>query len=295
MTAPISDTEAQPSGRWLALVLATAVLAVSSSAVIVRHLPDVDAPAIAWWRCLSTALLLSPSMGRVALADAWRVLVAGICLGAHFAAWFASIKLTTVLHATVLVCLTPVWVGLFEGLVLRQPPGRGYWPGLAAAIAGVLWMTGDAGDGASLWGDALAVLASLLSTAYVLLGLVVRQRVGIGSYGGWVCAAAALALTPVVRWNDTVLTGFDTTQTLLLAACVVGPQLLGHNGFNYALRFLPAATVSSLLLLEPVGATLLAAWVLEEIPPWSAVGGGVLVIWGVGAAVHGSSATEQPD
>ena len=68
---------------------------------------------------------------------------------------------------------------------------------------------------------------------------------------------------------------------VVLAALALGPQLLGHIGLNYVVRFMPATIVAAALLLEPVGATALGAMVLDELPGWREVAGGVVVLAGV--------------
>jgi drug/metabolite transporter (DMT)-like permease len=75
----------------------------------------------------------------------------------------------------------------------------------------------------------------------------------------------------------------------------VGPQLLGHGSFNYALQYVPAAVVGMLALLEPVGASLLAYALFGEAPtPW-AVAGMLTVLSGVGLVIWTRrSTTPQP-
>jgi drug/metabolite transporter (DMT)-like permease len=46
----------------------------------------------------------------------------------------------------------------------------------------------------------------------------------------------------------------------------LGPQLLGHTSFNWALRYLPASVVGVTLLGEPVGSSILAYLLLDERP-----------------------------
>ena len=100
-----------------------------------------------------------------------------------------ALMITTVMHSTVLVCMTPVWVGLFEWQVQRKPLGSGFWSGLVASLAGIALMSTDEGGNTSVIGDALAVFAGLLAMGFVLIGRDVRRRVDIGSYGGWLAAA----------------------------------------------------------------------------------------------------------
>ena len=51
---------------------------------------------------------------------------------------------------------------------------------------------------------------------------------------------------------------------LLLLGIV--PMILGHTMINYALKYYTATLVTSVTLLEPFGATLLAVLVLNEMP-----------------------------
>ena len=76
----------------------------------------------------------------------------------------------------------------------------------------------------------------------------------------------------------------------VFAALAAGPMLVGHTGFNYALRYLPAYTVNVGFLAEPVGATLIA-WVLPaiaEMPSATDLGGGVIVLAGVALTMRGA-------
>ena len=52
----------------------------------------------------------------------------------------------------------------------------------------------------------------------------------------------------------------------LFVAITVGPQFLGHTVFNYLLGHVRAPVVAIALLAEPVGATLLAFVLLDEMP-----------------------------
>lgn len=279
-----SDDTAPAVRRRVVAALILAVLGISSSAVLVR---GMDAPplSIAAWRTLGAGLLLSPAVLRdlrgTSRGDLRGIGLAGVALAGHFWAWFASLQHTTVLRSTVLVCLVPLWTGLFEAALHRRPPPARFWMGLGVALPGVALMTTDGASEATLGGDLLAVLGGLLWAVYLLVGRSVRQRVGIGAYMGLVCFAAAAALWPVALALGEPLSGFSTGTWGLLVAAILGPQLLGHQGSNYAVAWLPASVVAAVLLLEPVGATLLAALLLGEIPTPMAAVGGLLVVGGV--------------
>ena len=67
----------------------------------------------------------------------------------------------------------------------------------------------------------------------------------------------------------------------LLGGLILGPQLIGHNGLNYVLKFLPASVVTATTLLEPVGAAVLAFIFLFQVPGVAEIQGGVIVLLGV--------------
>ena len=73
-----------------------------------------------------------------------------------------------------------------------------------------------------------------------------------------------------------------------IALLALIPQLVGHTGINYALRYLSPTLVATAVLLEPVGAVLLAVLVFAEFPSWVTVVGAAVLLAGVMFTVQGS-------
>ena len=229
-------------------MLGLAVLGVSSSAVLVRGMA-ADPLAIASWRTLGAAIVLCPALfrGLPALGgrDALAIAVAGVLLGLHFWTWFASVHHTTVLRSTVLVCLTPVWSALIEWAIDRAPPRRHHWAGLLVALPGVALMGGADESVATSYGDGLAVLAGALWSVYMHVGRRVRQRVDAGTYMALICLSATMVLFPTALAAGVPLAGWAASTWGLLALAILLPQLVGHQGFAWALKFVPASTVAA--------------------------------------------------
>ncbi len=253
---------AQPKQRVM-VVLSLAVAAVSTAAILVRLVPDMHPVAIAFWRTAIVATLLLPSLlSRQAKrpqgqALAWTVL-AGLCLALHFWSWFASLQHTTVMRSTVLVCLTPVWAGLLGWVGGRDRPTIMFWLGIGLALLGVVGMSSTAitpETSTSMLGDGLALLGGMLAAIYLTIGRKIRQTSGIGPYGTMVTGACAIWLLPAAGVTGASLVPTDTHAWLVIIAMALGPQLLGHIGFNYAVKYISAAIVGAVVLLEPVGAT----------------------------------------
>jgi drug/metabolite transporter (DMT)-like permease len=271
--------------RRVAIVLAAAVFGISISGVLVRSMHDAEALAIAAWRTLLAGLVLLPSLrlitGRLERGEVLRILAAGGCLGFHFYLWFLSLEHTTVMRSTVLVCLLPIWVGLLEWGFEGEIQGRRYWIGSLLAILGVGSMSLLSEGEGSLYGDLLAVAGGILCAFYLMIGKSVRKRMHVTPYMCLICLVASLSLWPFALADGGKVWGYSNQTWLLLGAAVIGPQLVGHQGFNYAIRYVRASVVSIVSLLEPVGATLLAAVVLREFPGPSVLGGASLILVGV--------------
>lgn len=268
-----------PTRAWA--VLALAIATISSAGVLVSAMPAVDARVVAWWRMVGSAVVLAPFLGSMKWRGAWRVVLAGLFLATHFATWFASLRYIPVMRSTMLVTLAPIWAGLIEMGVLGRPPARKFWLGLGIALVGVVLMTQGFASPASWRGDLLALVGGMSGAAYFVIGSEVRKSVGVMPYMAVVCAVAALALSPVVWLAHEPVFGFDARVWWLLAALVLGPQLVGHQGLTYVLKYLPASTVTAMTLLEPLGAAVLAFIFLQEIPSLTEIAGGALVLFGV--------------
>ena len=284
----------------VALVLSLSIAAISTAAILVRLVPDMHALGIALWRTAIAGVLLSPTLLRRGSVRpegrhlAWTI-AAGLCLALHFWSWFASLQPTTVMRSTVLVCLTPLWAGILSWAVFKAPPSRRFWGGIAVALVGVTVMAlgGDALAGRPLWtGDLLALLGGILSGTYLTIGRAVRPHVDWGPYGAILCLNCALWLLIFAVLSGASLAIVGPNAIWVLLAMALGPQLLGHIGFAWAVRYVPATIVGAVILLEPVGATALGTVVLDEWPSARETLGAMVIVIGVFIATIPSRKSE---
>jgi len=120
-----------------------------------------------------------------------------------------------------------------------------------------------------------------MMACYVLAGRSLRERVALVPYVTVVYATCALVLGTIALAQGSPLTGYPPNEWGLFLAMAVGPGVLGHTVLNWALEHVQSAVVSTSLLGEPVGSTVLALLVLAEVPgPWTLVGG-VVVLAGI--------------
>jgi drug/metabolite transporter (DMT)-like permease len=215
---------------------------------------------------------------------------AGVLLAIHFWSWNASVALTTVAASVLLVNTQPVIVALLSALWLREPPSRAQWLGIAVAMLGALvvvlpdFAKQSSVQGANpLVGDLLALIGAVTAAIYFVTGRRLRAKLDLWPYVGVVYGACFVALLVFAAIVHAPLTSQPRRELAIFFGLAVGPMLLGHTGFNWALRYLPAYAVNVTLLGEPVGATLLAALLpgIREVPGIATLFGGLLVLAGI--------------
>ncbi|PEN12884.1 EamA family transporter [Longibacter salinarum] len=284
------------------LILALGVISFTFAPILVRWANDAPGLAIAAWRNILAVALLAP-VALVKIGDEVRsfdrrdtilIASAGLFLGLHFITWIESLYHTTVASASVLVTTSPIFLAALGYVVLGERLAWRTLAGVGVAVSGAILIGwGDAaaganvpvlGDGA-LWGNSLALSASLLVSVYLLIGRVVRQKVSWLAYVFPLYAVSALT-TLVAAWAAGVpLMGYDASFYALCGAMALGPQVIGHGAFNYGVQFLPATVVGMLALLEPVGASALAYVFFSEVPPLIAIAGMLVVLAGVALVI----------
>lgn len=270
--------------------LVCAVLAVSTSAVIVRH--SVMPPAVlAGYRLAVSAALLLPwifAMPRESRMPAsrrasWLGVASGLFLGAHYALWFSSLARTTIASATVLVTIHPLLIVPMSYLVWKEPITSRAGAGMVVALMGAALI--GMGDfdlgGMHLVGDALAVAAAGAMGAYLLIGSMVRSSFPLTSYLVWVNAWGAVVVLVYAVITGESLWPIPPREWIIIGLLAAVPTLVGHTLFNWALRHTQPSVVSVSILGEPVGAALLAYAFFAEAPGlWQTVGG-LLILGGV--------------
>jgi len=287
-------------GRLALPAVAVGVLAVSAAAIFIR-LAEAPAIAVAFWRCtLGAAVLLPPAIVRKEKFPRGRTLyigmVSGVALGAHFGFWISSLDYTSVAASVVLVSTQPVFVAILAYLLFGERTSPLSLAGILVALAGTAVIASDGSVGsAALFGNALALIGAVAVAVYVLIGRSSRTGgVGVLPYSIVVYSAAALTLLPVALLFGVELWGYSGETWFWLWAITLGPQIMGHTIFNWALRYVEASIVSGTILAEPVVSSLLAWLILFERPGLPTLLGGVVVLFGLFMLLRGYRVPPEP-
>jgi drug/metabolite transporter (DMT)-like permease len=289
-------------GWRIVLVLTIGIFAVSTSAVLVRFaIASTNISSVGFSLVLAASRI---SLAAILLIPNWRnfsgtsaislrsAIYAGLALGIHFAVWITSLSYTSVAASTTLVTTNPIWVALISWVWFRQKPSRITFLGIAIALFGgvIISLDGNQTTGSNpMLGNGLAIVGAWAASFYLLFGREAQQQgLSIGQYVTVAYSVAAISLLPLPFFFKTSYLGYPDTTYLAIGLMALLPQLIGHTSFNWSVRVLSPTIVALVLLLEPVGATILAALIFQEVPGIQGLMGAIALLLGVAVAIRGN-------
>ena len=278
------------------MLLATAQLAIGAAAIFARLALAAGGPlAISAARLAIAAVplaLLGATRGSFRVRDAGterRLLVAGVILAVHFATWIASLRFASVAISTLLVCTTPIWTEAYA--VARRRRLDPYASiSIVAAVGGVAMVVGVPDRIDTPLGIALALIGGVAMAAYLILVGGVDRRYDTVAVIARTYGYAALVLTAVAFVAHDPLPPFGAPRAWAgVVAMALLSQLYGHTALNAAVRALTPTFVATTILLEPIIAAALAAWIFaERLAPGSAFGA-IVILAAIAVAVRGEA------
>ena len=272
------------------LTLLIGVVAVSFASVFIR-LADAPALVIAASRLIIASLVLLPfaavsskvSLSRLAVRDIALMLLSSLFLALHFGLWITSLSYTTIASSVILVTSHPAFVAVLSYFLWKEKLSKINVSGIIVALAGVVVI--NYGDftlsSRAVMGDLMALAASLAMGSYLIIGRQLGKRIDALGYLTLIYSGAGLMLLVVLLAAGERFSGYSGQTYLMLLLLALVPQLIGHSALNLAVRTLPVTLVSVAILGEPIGASLLGALILHEIPKMNEIMGGVLILAGI--------------
>ncbi|MFD4338683.1 DMT family transporter [Streptomyces anulatus] len=279
MSIPVASV--LPVGRSM-LYLVVAGIAwgtAGAAASLIFRVSDLGPLALSFWRCVGGLLLLAGALAlrpRRAPRESeprrrrlLRILGTGIGLTVFQSAYFAAVEVTGLAVGTVVTLgAGPVLIAVGARLLLGERLGRGGLAAVTGALTGlaVLVLGGEGGDVVPA-----GVLLALLSAAgYAAITLLTRL---LGRDGGgdalttsaWAFGIGAVGLLPMAMAEGLVPHTAETGQVLWLLVYVAAvPTALAYALYFAGAAAVRSATVSVIMLLEPVSAAVIAVTVLRE-------------------------------
>jgi drug/metabolite transporter (DMT)-like permease len=203
----------------------------------------------------------------------------GACgLVAAFSGFIWSITLTTAANTLFMLAATP-FIAAFLGIVLLNEKVRYLtWVAMGIALTGMLVMVVEGLEAGTLMGNLMALVSAF---GFAVFSVSLRWRKETPQFTTVALAGALCALLTLLILffhNDTPAMPLRNVYLSMLHGFLVG---LGLIMFSFGARYLPAAELALLSLMEVVGGVLwvyLPIFGIREVPSLLTVVGGVIVL-----------------
>ena len=265
-------------------LLSVALFAVSSSAWVVRILPDTSAITLAFWRMfLASAMVFAISYKNIlSFVPNKKMLLAGFFLGAHFALFFRSVQLTSIAEAALLGTTAPIFTEIYGFVFKKRSPRPMVLLGLLFAFCGAATLVsqGSFSETGTL-GNALAVLCSIAMAFVLIVGKDIRKSFGVFEYTRWLFFFAACTVFTISLFVGVSVFSISLQEIPWFFFLALVPTMIGHNIFYYLIKTLNATTVAAVPLGEPIVSSLGALAFFGEPIGFAVFLGGGITLFGV--------------
>ena len=253
-------------------------------------------PLLVWARYLVhfviMLLFMAPGLGReiIATRRPWlmsfrALMLVGVTLLAQLA-----LKTLPLAETTALVFVTPLLVALLAGPLLAEKVPPRTWLATGAGFAGVLLIARPGGAMAGP-GVAYALGAALCYAIYQILTrkLATTEHPTRLLFYTALVGTASMSLALPAYWDGQMPT---LAQSLLIVSLGLYGGI-GHFLLIRAFREAPASTLSPLLYVQLIWATLLGWWVFAQLPDFLAIVG-MLIIGASGLSLALRTRRQRP-
>lgn len=217
---------------------------------------------------VAAPLLVMGAVGRAPFRPrGWELLPAGLCIGAYQLLYFSAVPRTGVAATALLtICSAPVLVALLARVVLGEHLGpRGAVALLTGVAGGALLVLGSGGGEPTFGaGAALAVLAGLSYSIYVVLTKRLSGRMEPSALAAITFAIGAAALLPVLLAQPAATAALWRRAWPFLLYLGAVPTAAAYALYTAGLRRSAATGAAVVGLLEPLGATVLGVALFGE-------------------------------
>tara|TARA_X000001036_G_scaffold435026_1_gene475480 strand:- start:859 stop:1719 length:861 start_codon:yes stop_codon:yes gene_type:complete len=269
-------------------LLIVGLIAISTSPVIAKLLPNVPAAVIAFWRMAIASAVLwiyagvfshsSKSSNNTKL-----VYLAGASLAMHFIFWFGALKLTSIANTTVLGIVAPAFTLLIERLIYGKRINTLSAISLIIIFIGCTVVQGSnlgkfSGEGL---GNAMAIISAVFLGIVFLIGSKARQDIGVLPYTkNLFTVSAVVLLISSLSLNNSIF-NYSIENYFWLFMLGIIPTLIGHTIFSYSIKYVSPTILASIPLGEPIIASILAFVLFNEGITSHVFIGGIIIAAGL--------------
>jgi drug/metabolite transporter (DMT)-like permease len=212
-----------------------------------------------------------------------RIWLVGFVVAIEMLFYYLAVRLSNVTVAVSLEYLAPVWVVIAAPLVLHTRRQRLDVIAVGIALGGMAFILAPTLASATVAGSVPGLVFGVLTGVAFAAAMLIIKTIGSGVRGStltlFYCLGSVILLTPLAVWQ-TVTSHYQLTSTDVWIVLVSGLvyTALCFSLYSDGLRYVRVEHAGILGYLEPVTAPLWALLFIGEVPPWTAVAGGALIV-----------------
>jgi len=263
------------------ILLGIGIFGISWGSILTR-LSGAPGYVCATWRIVFSTILIFLLFGWKHIDEIKEIFreklliafIAGITLALHLLLWMESLSYTSVAISTTIVDTHPIFATIITYVFLKEKPIILFSP----------WKV----DITSLYGPLLAFIAAITEAIYFSSGRFMRRKYSIEAYATSIyLIAAVFSIIYTITIAKKPLFGYPIRAWTAFVLLALLPMLLGHTTMNYLLKYLSTITVTASFLAEPVIASIIAIFLLSEVPEAYTIVGMAITILGVLMSIIG--------
>ncbi|WP_244299595.1 DMT family transporter [Aquimarina algiphila] len=266
------------------LELNLAMLLISTSGALGRYI-DMPVPVIIGFRALFAGVLLfifcrwKGISFKIGSKDQPTILLSGILMGLHWITYFYALKLSNVAIGMLSIFTYPVITALLEPVLLKTKFQKVHLLLALLVLVGIYFLVPGL-DFSNSYTKAVG-LGILSAICYSLRNLIMKTKVA--NYNGsalmwYQLVIVSIFLLPFLFFMDSSGIKDQWMPTLTLALLTTA---IGHTLFLGSFKRFSITTASIISSVQPVYGIIIGMIFLKEIPVFSTIIGGVLILTSV--------------
>ena len=260
-----------------------AVVILSPDSVLIRLVEDasseVDSWSVLFWRGLlyaaGVSLLVFIKYRTKTIAEFKNIgkggLLIGLFSGISTGTFVFAIVYTSIANALVIISTGPIMIAIVAWFLLKEKSSLFTWTSMIIVFIGIYIVMSGSFGGDSLIGDFFALITAVMMGFTFTLTRKYKDvnMVPVNAIGGLIAALIAFLMANKITVPAEVV-GYIIAMGAILS--------ISFSLITIAPRYMPAAEVGMIMPLETVLGSLIAWYVINEVPSVNALVGGTIVI-----------------
>ena len=260
-----------------------AVVILSPDSVLIRLVEEasseIDSWTVLFWRgslyAVGVSLLVLIKYRSETIAEFKNIgkggLLIGLFSGISTGTFVFAIVYTSIANALVIISTGPIMIAIVAWFLLKEKSSLITWASMVIVFIGIYIVMSGSFGGKSLVGDFFALITAVMMGFTFTLTRKYKEvnMVPVNAIGGLIAALIAFLMANQITVPAEVV-GYIIAMGAILS--------ISFSLITIAPRYMPAAEVGMIMPLETVLGSLIAWYVINEVPSVNALVGGTIVI-----------------